>query len=617
VLDDPSRASSAADDADQLQELIDLLRQPSLTDASAVAAGAPSNSRTLSSGSAASKNIPPSSLAPSNDSQPAPSSSPSPHLVSSGSGANLTGTTSGGSARTKRSKNLEETRLDAFLLKHSKRYEFSTDAYSKLLSQLVESRLLNAEWERQASREHRLRVLRAIRVLSRDPALQEQFLRYRPLGTLAAALHRYTREYFDSEPPYAAESVVEVCSILKRVSSEATQDKRIFEQPLFLRSLVLLLSARDHAVLQAVLVTLVNLSGSQMFVEKAMELPMIEPLLHLLNEFSSAQGVQTPLASSGAPTSSNTLPGASPSPSSGPAASASPFAHSQPLAGAAGAGRIGTPASNPVLPNAALPASSPPASSAATSAAAVSQSYHFLAAELLDLLTEYRECRQEIHLLSGNAVFLRLLHRSLSTASSSSVATPSPSSSSASTTSSVAPPPHEQVLLPVLRCLANQALEPESSREIRVLGGIQLLLGMLNTDSTSSGNRSSSPPLSDALLISACICLTQLALEDENALNMRKSGGVYLLGMLFLKGSPTAAQQQQNQQQQEKASAANNPHPPVYSRDVQSHACRALRFLYSHERNRQLFKRLFPSLPDLFACFIDVGQSPERRHVRK
>ena len=36
-----------------------------------------------------------------------------------------------------------------------------------------------------------------------------------------------------------------------------------------------------------------------------------------------------------------------------------------------------------------------------------------------------------------------------------------------------------------------------------------------------------------------------------------------------------------------------------------AHAFRALRFVFSTERNRQIFRRLFP--PDLFAAFIDVG----------
>lgn len=37
----------------------------------------------------------------------------------------------------------------------------------------------------------------------------------------------------------------------------------------------------------------------------------------------------------------------------------------------------------------------------------------------------------------------------------------------------------------------------------------------------------------------------------------------------------------------------------------QANALRALRFLFSKERNRKLFKRLFP--PDVFEKFIDIG----------
>ena len=541
-------------------------------------------------------------------------------IASSSSDPSLTGAATS-SVRGKRPKNIEESRLDTFLLKHSKRYEFSGDLYSRLLTALLEQRLFNNEWERAASREHRLRVLRAIRVLSRDSSLQEHFLKYKPLPQLANMLHRYTNDYFSGEPPYAAESVVEVCSILKRISSEESQDRKIFEQPLFLRSLVGLLSARDHAVLQAVLVTLVNLSASSMFVEKIMELAVIEPLLNVLNEFSSAwilNGNAAAAISNGGSSSNTVTPLPTPTPTPQPShstggnsATAAAFAHShsQPIV------RTGTPATSAVS-QPQQPQPPPP-------------SYHFLAAELLDLLTEYRECRQEIHLLSGNAVFLRLIHRVTSppsnvapTNSNPSAPHSSPSTPSAnaanhatgalngtSTTSSAASSSNgpllpskeiDQICLPVLRCLANQALEPESSREIRVLGGIQMLLGLISQSeqqhaaASSSTSSSSSlallrtPPLSDAIIISSCICLTQLALDDENAFHLRKAGAVYLLGILFLRGP-------------------NSPHPQSsYSRDVQSHACRALRFLYSVERNRKVFKRLFP-LPDLFAAFIDIG----------
>ena len=38
---------------------------------------------------------------------------------------------------------------------------------------------------------------------------------------------------------------------------------------------------------------------------------------------------------------------------------------------------------------------------------------------------------------------------------------------------------------------------------------------------------------------------------------------------------------------------------------LKTYVFRALRYLFSMERNRKVFKRLFP--PDLFALFIDVG----------
>lgn len=40
-----------------------------------------------------------------------------------------------------------------------------------------------------------------------------------------------------------------------------------------------------------------------------------------------------------------------------------------------------------------------------------------------------------------------------------------------------------------------------------------------------------------------------------------------------------------------------------------SHLFRALRFVFSMERNRTVFRRIFP--PDLFAAFIDVGHYEE------
>lgn len=612
------------DESTQLDELIELLRTN--------AALHPSSAASTREGQESS---PPQNHA-------TPSSSPNSnttHLVS------VTGTAlpisssnsvapSSASTRPKKSKNVEESRLDAFLLRHSKRYDFSSPQYTTLLHHLVTDRLLSLSWEKSASREHRLRVLRAIRVLSRDHALQEEFLKYKPMQVLASTLRKYTKEYFNSEngePPYVAECIVEICSILKRISTEEKEEKNIFQQT-FLASLVQLLSTRDHGILQAVLVTLVNLSASPIFVEKAIELPIIEPLLYLLNDAAnvSTNAVNPANANGQQPNGNNNN---------------SNFSQSQPLT---------RPSSTPSINIANNAANTNNNNGSANNAAAAatsnntnntigSGSYHFLAAELLDLFCEYHECRIEIQLLSGNSIFLRLLSKYHDVS--------------------------EALCLPILRCLANLALEPESSREIRFLGGIQLLLGILaegnaiplmgnnsiftntfnhnsvvssnpslassssgpslllsnnSTAAASSSTTTRSPPPSDSMLISCCICLTQLALDDENAFQIRKSQGVIHLGLLFLRGAAATANVGTTQPQgkdtnglvsspvKDNNSSTSSPSQPPpqqqhYSRDVQAHAGRALRFLYSVERNRKIFRRFFSNCTELFTQFNDIG----------
>jgi len=145
------------------------------------------------------------------------------------------------------------------------------------------------------------------------------------------------------------------------------------------------------------------------------------------------------------------------------------------------------------------------------------------------------------------------------------------------------------------------------------------------SSSSSSVPSTSSPPPSEALIISACICITQLALDDENAYQIRRANGVYILAMLFLRGAVGVAQYQYQQQQlQQSTNGAGTAVPPSthtqtaplssfspvstpYTRDVQSHSLRALRFLYSLERNRSSLKRLFARCPDTFAAFVDLG----------
>ncbi|KAA8591876.1 hypothetical protein FQN60_017250 [Etheostoma spectabile] len=85
-----------------------------------------------------------------------------------------------------------------------------------------------------------------------------------------------------------------------------------------------------------------------------------------------------------------------------------------------------------------------------------------------------------------------------------------------------------------------------------------------------------------ALQSACCTVLTELSLDDTSAHHIAQENGVYIIAKLIL---------------------PQNSRPKVTS--LQCYAFRTLRFLFSVERNRHLFKRLFPT--DLFELFIDVG----------
>ncbi|XP_048580078.1 serine/threonine-protein kinase Nek10 isoform X2 [Nematostella vectensis] len=152
------------------------------------------------------------------------------------------------------------------------------------------------------------------------------------------------------------------------------------------------------------------------------------------------------------------------------------------------------------------------------------------------------------------------------------------------------------------------AEDPDSSNDVRLLGGIPLLLALLQecrdrkstTDSgyfsngemrssASSETTNEMEPFEEQISLKCAVCaaLTELVLNDTNGQQIVQHNGVYLLGVLILP---------QQRETGDEAAAVDN---------LQKSAFRALRFLFSMERNRQLFKRVFP--PKLFEKFIDVG----------
>ncbi|NXJ52439.1 NEK10 kinase, partial [Spizaetus tyrannus] len=202
-----------------------------------------------------------------------------------------------------------------------------------------------------------------------------------------------------------------------------------------------------------------------------------------------------------------------------------------------------------------------------------------LTAELLRLLCAESQVKEQVKMYEGVPVLLSLLHCD-----------------------------HIKLLWSIVWILVQVCEDPETSVEIRIWGGIKQLLhilqGNLVCDRSSIGSLSSANAagriqhlhLSDdlspdeiqentfSLQAACCAAVTELVLNETNAYQVVQANGIYIIAKLILPNKERNA---------EKTSL------------LQCYAFRALRFLFSMERNRHIFKRLFPT--DLFEIFIDIG----------
>nr|XP_028699456.1 serine/threonine-protein kinase Nek10 isoform X5 [Macaca mulatta] len=178
-----------------------------------------------------------------------------------------------------------------------------------------------------------------------------------------------------------------------------------------------------------------------------------------------------------------------------------------------------------------------------------------LTAELLRLLCAEPQVKEQVKLYEGIPVLLSLLHSD-----------------------------HLKLLWSVVWILVQVCEDPETSVEIRIWGGIKQLLHILRGDRNFVSDRSSIGSLSSA---NAAGRIQQLHLSEdlspreiqENTFSLQAACCAALTELVL---NDTNAHQV-----------------------VQCYAFRALRFLFSMERNRPLFKRVFPT--DLFEIFIDIG----------
>ncbi|XP_038135505.1 serine/threonine-protein kinase Nek10 [Cyprinodon tularosa] len=200
-----------------------------------------------------------------------------------------------------------------------------------------------------------------------------------------------------------------------------------------------------------------------------------------------------------------------------------------------------------------------------------------MSAELLRLLSSDQHVRDQLKELEGVPVLLSLLHcRNL------------------------------KLLWSVTWVLVQLCEYPDNRAEIRSWGGVQQLLRLLNMQHISDHPAMEMPPAPSkppqfsreltseelgpyekvqnmaALQSACCTALTELSLDDMSAHHIVQENGIYIIANLILPKNCEAE-----------------------DISLQCYAFRALRFLFSVERNRYLFKRLFPT--DLFELFIDVG----------
>eukprot|EP00736_Rhodelphis_marinus_P011372 Rmarinus@m.717 len=183
------------------------------------------------------------------------------------------------------------------------------------------------------------------------------------------------------------------------------------------------------------------------------------------------------------------------------------------------------------------------------------------AVDILVELANEPENRAEIKLYDGNTILLNLLGT-----------TEDP-----------------RLLCSLLSLSCQMSEDQESCRELRVIGAIPIILNLLESDYMRADR---------ACLIQLCTLLTHLAVDDDNAHQIKHNNGVYLLGSLLLTAGPPAVPSSARY-------LSGSPIPLDHPDALHIHSFRALRYVFSVERNRKFFKRVFPH--DLYSAFIDVG----------
>jgi hypothetical protein len=171
--------------------------------------------------------------------------------------------------------------LDEVINEFSASYQFNEFPDFEIVYRLLlVDRLMARSWWATASPPHRLRILQALRVLTRDVALQQVTVAHGGLSSLCSELALVTMHWFaGTDGAYVLESLVELTSIIKRFAaatdphavgavvgaaavgsiSPTLGQEELFKHGVH-RSLVQLLSCTEPLILQASLLALLYLS---------------------------------------------------------------------------------------------------------------------------------------------------------------------------------------------------------------------------------------------------------------------------------------------------------------------------------------------------------------------
>ncbi|XP_054869566.1 serine/threonine-protein kinase Nek10 isoform X2 [Amphiprion ocellaris] len=390
----------------------------------------------------------------------------------------------------------ENSELEKFSITYREQRCFSSHPLCKLFSDILTSLVNNrlcSDWIDHAPPESVLRVLICLRLLIRDPHHQKILHELQGINLLARYMESVTAMYMScGEKAFASQKLVTLTYMFQKLSAAENQRVWVIKSGAH-RTLVKLLSTTDSSVLLGALLALTTLAESPECKKEIGELPIVESLLVILQEYDLLS--------------------------------------------------------------------------------------KRMSAELLRLLSPVQHVRDQVRELEGVPVLLSLLHGQ-----------------------------HLKLLWSVAWVLVQLCEDPDTRAEIRSWGGVQQLLRLLNSDRRFVSDHSSIETLSSAnaagriqrehmteqlgpqeemdntaaLQSACCTALTEMSLDDTSAHHIVQENGIYIITKLIL---------------------PHNSGPKINS--LQCYAFRTLRFLFSVERNRHLFKRLFPT--DLFELFIDVG----------